>query len=190
MNDERPSLVQRFPALRRLERGSRRRRVPFVQQLHMADCGAASLAMVLRFHGKEVPLDDVRRGDDPDSRLTDVIDAATRSSEAHTRLWRFDVILPEGVSPEAKGKACGLCEDLFGRDNCCPGRANWPVAGREQLARRNAERAYRDAHDTPPTTDIVEQLVTAEHKDGFKPIFKNDFLELVKDYPPSSLFSA
>lgn len=56
----RASLAERFPAIRRLERGNRRRRVPFVQQLHLADCGAASLAMVLGYHGKEVPPDDVR----------------------------------------------------------------------------------------------------------------------------------
>lgn len=36
------------------------RRVPPVQQLHMADCGPACLAMVLRYHGKRVPLDEVR----------------------------------------------------------------------------------------------------------------------------------
>lgn len=60
MTGPRPSLADRFPAVRRLERGTRRRRVPFVQQLHLADCGAASLAMALGYHGKEVPLDDVR----------------------------------------------------------------------------------------------------------------------------------
>jgi ATP-binding cassette subfamily B protein len=37
-----------------------RRRTPFVQQLTASDCGAASLAMVLRHHGKVVPLDDLR----------------------------------------------------------------------------------------------------------------------------------
>lgn len=34
--------------------------IPFVQQLEWADCGAASLAMVLGFHGKHVGLDRVR----------------------------------------------------------------------------------------------------------------------------------
>nr|HEX4318795.1 peptidase domain-containing ABC transporter [Kofleriaceae bacterium] len=34
--------------------------IPFVQQLEWADCGAASLAMVLGFHGKHVSLDRVR----------------------------------------------------------------------------------------------------------------------------------
>jgi ATP-binding cassette subfamily B protein len=36
------------------------RAIPFVQQLEWADCGAASLAMVLGFHGKHVTLDRVR----------------------------------------------------------------------------------------------------------------------------------
>ncbi len=46
-------------ALRRLGRG-KKRRVPFVQQMEAADCGAACLAMVLAYHGKTVALDRVR----------------------------------------------------------------------------------------------------------------------------------
>ncbi len=34
--------------------------IPFVQQLEWTDCGAASLAMVLGFHGKHIALDRVR----------------------------------------------------------------------------------------------------------------------------------
>lgn len=41
-------------------RGLLPRRVPAVQQLHMADCGPACLAMILRLHGKHVTLDEVR----------------------------------------------------------------------------------------------------------------------------------
>jgi ATP-binding cassette, subfamily B, bacterial len=47
-----------FPALERLAR--RRRRVPFVAQLEAADCGAACLAMVLRYWGRPAHLHDVR----------------------------------------------------------------------------------------------------------------------------------
>lgn len=36
------------------------RRVPFIQQLEAADCGAACLAMVLAFNGRHVPLEDIR----------------------------------------------------------------------------------------------------------------------------------
>jgi ATP-binding cassette subfamily B protein len=46
-------------ALRRLG-GRRGRRVPFVQQLEAADCGAACLAMVLAYHGRATSLDDAR----------------------------------------------------------------------------------------------------------------------------------
>jgi ATP-binding cassette subfamily B protein len=38
-----------------------RRRVPWVRQMGLADCGAACLAMVLAYHGKQVPLDEVRQ---------------------------------------------------------------------------------------------------------------------------------
>jgi ATP-binding cassette subfamily B protein len=37
-----------------------RRRVPWVRQMAVADCGAACLAMVLAYHGKQVPLDELR----------------------------------------------------------------------------------------------------------------------------------
>lgn len=46
-------------ALRRLE-GRRSKRVPFVQQLEVSDCGAACLAMTLAFHGKRITLDEAR----------------------------------------------------------------------------------------------------------------------------------
>ncbi len=52
-------LKDRFPALRRLER-HRPRRVPVVEQNHVADCGPACLAAVLRYFGSQVRLPDVR----------------------------------------------------------------------------------------------------------------------------------
>lgn len=38
-----------------------RRRVPWVRQMALTDCGAACLAMVLAYHGKQVPLDELRQ---------------------------------------------------------------------------------------------------------------------------------
>jgi ATP-binding cassette subfamily B protein len=53
------SAVGRFPSLRRL--GARKqRRIPAVRQDTSMDCGAACLAMVLGYHGKQVPLAEVR----------------------------------------------------------------------------------------------------------------------------------
>ncbi len=54
-------LHRRFPALERLALNGRRQRVPYVQQNTASDCGAASLTMVLGFHGKHLRLDDVRK---------------------------------------------------------------------------------------------------------------------------------
>ena len=53
-------LDRRFPALGRLT-FTRRRTIPYVQQTTASDCGAASLTMVLGFHGKHLRLDDVRK---------------------------------------------------------------------------------------------------------------------------------
>lgn len=39
----------------------KRGKVPYVQQLHATDCGAAALAMSLAYHGKLVPLDELRQ---------------------------------------------------------------------------------------------------------------------------------
>jgi ABC-type bacteriocin/lantibiotic exporter with double-glycine peptidase domain len=56
--DPQPPFVERFPALRRLGLGARR--IPFVQQLSATECGAACLAMVLAYFGKQIPLEEVR----------------------------------------------------------------------------------------------------------------------------------
>src|SRR6478672_1690172 len=53
-------LPVRYPALRRLGETLRGRRIPWVRQLTATECGAACLAMVLGYHGKEVRLDQIR----------------------------------------------------------------------------------------------------------------------------------
>ena len=50
-------LPNRYPALRRLGETLRGRRIPWIRQLTGTECGAACLAMVLGYHGKQVRLD-------------------------------------------------------------------------------------------------------------------------------------
>jgi ABC-type bacteriocin/lantibiotic exporter with double-glycine peptidase domain len=56
-----PHLLDRFPALRKLARDAALGRIPLVRQLSATDCGAAAIAMVLAYHGKEVPLVEIRQ---------------------------------------------------------------------------------------------------------------------------------
>jgi ABC-type bacteriocin/lantibiotic exporter with double-glycine peptidase domain len=53
-------VAESFPALRRLGFLKSKRAVPFVQQLEWTDCGAASLCMVMAYHGRDVKLAEVR----------------------------------------------------------------------------------------------------------------------------------
>ncbi|XXF78907.1 peptidase domain-containing ABC transporter [Myxococcaceae bacterium GXIMD 01537] len=63
MSESSPSLLQRFPALRRLGLlGKRPARIPHVQQVSVAECGAACLAMVLAWYGRNVSMEEVRDG--------------------------------------------------------------------------------------------------------------------------------
>ena len=55
-----PALIERFPALRKLTTTGKARQLPFIQQLSATECGAACLAMVLGYYGKQIPLSDVR----------------------------------------------------------------------------------------------------------------------------------
>ena len=77
----RDSLRRRFPSLKLLERNGKRRRLPVVQQTTSADCGAACLTSVLRYHGKHVTLEEVRvatRTGRDGTTASRVVDAARR----------------------------------------------------------------------------------------------------------------
>lgn len=54
-------LWERFPKLRHLMLGPSRRPIPVIRQLAVTDCGAAVLAMVLGYHGKDVSIDELRK---------------------------------------------------------------------------------------------------------------------------------
>ncbi|HSR98483.1 MAG TPA: peptidase domain-containing ABC transporter [Kofleriaceae bacterium] len=69
-----PSAAELFPVLEKLERFRRGKKVPFVQQLEITDCGAACLAMVLGHLGRDVNLDEVREAAGGSAR--DGVDAA------------------------------------------------------------------------------------------------------------------
>ncbi|MBL9019400.1 MAG: peptidase domain-containing ABC transporter [Myxococcales bacterium] len=53
-------IAESFPALRNLGFTGKHKSVPFVQQLEWTDCGAASLCMVMAFHGRDSKLAEVR----------------------------------------------------------------------------------------------------------------------------------
>ena len=53
------SLLERFPALKSIGERLWRRRIPYVAQVTQADCGAACLAMVLGYWGRQVALEEV-----------------------------------------------------------------------------------------------------------------------------------
>src|SRR6187200_172803 len=54
------SIVDMYPALKKVGFIAARKDVPFVQQLEWTDCGAASLCMVMAFHGRDPKLAEVR----------------------------------------------------------------------------------------------------------------------------------
>jgi ATP-binding cassette, subfamily B, bacterial len=59
-----------------------RQRVPWVEQMAMTDCGAACLAMVLAYHGKQVALDELRQMTSTDRDGVDAL-AVTRAAESY-----------------------------------------------------------------------------------------------------------
>ena len=88
----RTGVLDRFPALRRLGLG--RRRIPAVQQTANTDCGPACLTMVLGYHGKELPLSEVRKvtGSGRDATNAEVLLSAGRWFGLRGRGVRADTI--------------------------------------------------------------------------------------------------
>jgi ATP-binding cassette, subfamily B, bacterial len=70
-----------FPQLEKLSRARHGRKVPFVQQLEITDCGAACLAMVLGHLGRDVNLDEVREAAGGSARDGVDAQAIVRASE-------------------------------------------------------------------------------------------------------------
>ena len=57
---QKQKIVELYPALKKIGFGGGPRSVPYIQQLEWTDCGAASLTMVMGFHGKVAKLSEVR----------------------------------------------------------------------------------------------------------------------------------
>jgi ATP-binding cassette subfamily B protein len=53
-------ILNKFPAMTGIEGSKRFGSIPYVQQLSATECGVACLAMVLRYYGKVVPVDELR----------------------------------------------------------------------------------------------------------------------------------
>ena len=53
-------LMDRFPALAKIGEMLPQERIPFIPQTTPTDCGAACLAMILAFHGRDARTDDIR----------------------------------------------------------------------------------------------------------------------------------
>lgn len=79
----------------------RHRRIPFIQQLTQTECGAACLAMVLRYHGKHVSLDQMRNtmGDSRDGMNALTIINAAHSYGLRGRAVSLDLDQLECLDP-------------------------------------------------------------------------------------------
>jgi ATP-binding cassette, subfamily B, bacterial len=76
------SLVDRFPALRRLAFAKGRCDIPVIMQPSSTECGAVSLAMVLAYHGRYVKLPEMRRLVGVDRGGSDAL-SILKAAEAH-----------------------------------------------------------------------------------------------------------
>lgn len=93
---------ERYPALRWLS-PSQRRRVPVVQQMTAADCGAACLAMTLGYYGRQVSLDQLRTsmGVGRDGATASALLEAARSQGLRGRAVSMDIDGLPFLSPGA-----------------------------------------------------------------------------------------
>src|SRR5688500_972498 len=57
-----PPLVERFPALGRLQTEATSKSLPIIRQMSATGCGAACLAMGLAYYGKHVAVGEIRQG--------------------------------------------------------------------------------------------------------------------------------
>ena len=88
------TLRRRFPALARLRQAARgRRAIPVVEQLEETECGTACLAMVLRFFGRRVSLEELRddTGTDRDGVSARDLVTAARRHGLRTRALRLGI---------------------------------------------------------------------------------------------------
>ncbi len=87
-----PTLAD-YPALAEIGRRRDRRKVPFVAQMQVAECGAACLTMVLQYFGRGVRLDELRQviGVGRDGATLGAIARAAERYGVHARGLRMDL---------------------------------------------------------------------------------------------------
>ena len=97
------SLQRIFPAVRKLGRWLVGKQIPFIPQMEVQDCGAACLAMVLDYHGKEIALAELREATGTTSRegLTalDIKEAAYRYGLRCRAVWLKNAADLEHIEP-------------------------------------------------------------------------------------------
>lgn len=164
-------LLRRFPLLGSIGSAlSLRRRIPVIQQTNTADCGAASLAMVLAMHGKRVRIEDLREriGIGRDGSSIAGIARAARALGLRPRPVRLDLEdlpeLPRGsilhwefdhvvVFERFDGKAVHIVDPARGRRRIPLAKANVAITGVALM--------FEPAEDFAPGSDGASTAVRA-----------------------------
>lgn len=147
-------------------------------------------------------LDEVRKGGEPDSRLTALIRASTDVCASHQSLWQFHVLIPpvgNTVTTEQEADARGLCESLFGQYNVAR-RGSTSASNINTIRQKNALRGLCLVKGSEPTLSEVNGLLAVSPKgtgSAAAPdlFFVEDFRDLAaalttRDRPPNpELFS-